>query len=144
MSYNTVAHVDLGNGWTGIGNGASCPSSWCEQWREFYQEGIKYDTDNKTGRQQQIVSYNNFYMITIGWLIPRRGSIFNLFEQLVIISALIVLVTILGASGCDVVNKGRATRTTSCITYPQPSTQYLTLLTLSGNDDSYEVWVTVT
>jgi predicted membrane chloride channel (bestrophin family) len=95
-----------------------------ELW-SWLHDGIEYET-RPAGQPGSILKFQLGYLLVIGWIFPRRGSIFNGIEILVILGAVIAVATILGFSTCDHPNAD----TNTCIILPTPSTSYLTLMTL--------------
>jgi hypothetical protein len=91
---------------------------------DFFRNSIIYEK-RADGSQGSILSYNNEYAITIGWLIPRRGSVFSLFESIVLLGVSVMICSLIGYGSC--VNFPNAE---SCISLPDADTSYLTLTTL--------------
>lgn len=76
------------------------------------------------GRPGNILSYGSTFLTTIGWLIPRRGSIFSFRQQLVISGAFVILCTVIAFSSCD------NSKHDLCFNMMPPSSSNLTLMTL--------------
>jgi Bestrophin, RFP-TM, chloride channel len=95
-------------------------------WTELTHHRVVYES-NEDGTQGNIIMYDELYTITIGWLIPRRGSIFSLWAQIVSLGFLVAIVALLGNYSC---NNVPSTATVCVSLPPTPSTSYLTLITL--------------
>ena len=98
-------------------------SNYAARMMNYFKKTVVYEEKND-GTDGSIVNYNMNFMLTVGWLIPRRGSVFNLMEIFYIIG-FVMSTTILAYNSCEY-------RKTSslCISLPLPSTGYLTLMTL--------------
>lgn len=81
--------------------------------------------ENKNGRQGSIIRYNSFFLLTIGWALPRTGSIFVWYELLLLISSLSGLATVLALWSCTLY-----TKEDKCLHLPTADTKFLTLMTL--------------
>jgi hypothetical protein len=64
--------------------------------------------------------------MTIGWMIPYRGSIFSASQEVVLTAVVLIVCTLLSIFSCNPENKSSK----ACVPFPIPSTSYLTLLTL--------------
>jgi predicted membrane chloride channel (bestrophin family) len=92
---------------------------------DIHAKGITYET-RANGDLGSIISFDVNYVLLLGWIFPRRGSIFNLLETAVIMALVIGLTTILAFVTCEQPHANQST----CIILPTPSTSYLTLMTL--------------
>jgi hypothetical protein len=93
---------------------------------KFFKDGVSYENNKASGEKLgNITHYSESYIVTIGWLITCRGSIFSLIEVVVLGSIVAGLCTIIAYSSCD-----NNANKTWCMTLPDPSDSYLTLLTL--------------
>lgn len=90
----------------------------------FFRDAIVYEK-RPDGSPGSILSYNNVYAITIGWFIPRRGSVFTLYESLMLLGVSVLICVLLGYGSC--VN---LPNNNSCVSLPDAKTSYLTLTTL--------------
>jgi hypothetical protein len=90
----------------------------------FFAESIEYESraDGSTG---SILSYHNYYAITIGWLVPRKGSVFSLFESAFVLGLSALITILLGYGSCQYRNDH-----TPCVALPNADTSYLTLMDL--------------
>lgn len=86
--------------------------------------GLKYEIDDRNN--PKIVNYESKFTVLFGWLIPHRGSIFPLSEQLIISGILVGICTALGYASCDNMSS------LYCVSLPTPNTSSLTLMTLSS------------
>ena len=92
--------------------------------QSYFASSVTYES-LADGRSGSILSYNVFYAISFGWLIPRRGSVFSVVELVGVVSFAVILCTVLAACSCQY-HKGQR----GCIALPAASTSYLTLMTL--------------
>ena len=92
--------------------------------REFYTNGIRYEK-RANSEHGSILSYHLRYLLSIGWMIPRRGSIFSIYEIVGILFIVVSITSLLAYSSCEMPGA-----TSSCLTLPIPSTSTLTLMTL--------------
>lgn len=90
----------------------------------WFRDAIVYERKND-GSSGSILYYNVDYAITVGWLIPRAGSVFSLKEQIAILGTSIMVCCLLGWGSCVNHPGGK-----SCIPLPDANTDYLTLTTL--------------
>ena len=88
-----------------------------------FNDTIKYEDNN--GKPGSIVSYNALFLLLVGWLFPRTGSIFTWVEMLIIMGVLSSISTGLAYWSCDVFKDEE-----KCIHLPTADTQLLTLITL--------------
>lgn len=95
-------------------------SKWFHDW---ILNAVQYET-RPDGSLGSILSYDEVYAISFGWFIPRWGSAFNWYQSVLVCGASILLATLLGYYSCINIESNR------CIALPEPSTSYLTLLTL--------------
>lgn len=84
--------------------------------------GITYE-ESKNGRGS-ILNFNPIFLMTFGWLMPKRGSIFNLLESIMLTGTQVFIVTFVAKCDC------RVWKSDYCIDLPVPSVSYFTLLTL--------------
>jgi len=87
--------------------------------------GIVYEQSLEEPGHGSILRYGTTYAITIGWLIPRRGSVFTLLEQICVSGLFVAICTILAYNSCD-----NRPNSNFCIKLMPPSTSNLTLMTL--------------
>ena len=90
----------------------------------FVEDSITYETF-ADGSKGSILTYNVIYAISVGWLVPRRGSVFSLVELVSVVAVVVLLVTVLAGGSC-----ARLGKTSGCIALPAANTSYLTLMTL--------------
>lgn len=90
----------------------------------FYTEGVTYEKRDD-GTDGSIVSYESSYLLTIGWVIFRRGSNFQFWEILLLVTVVFSLAVGLASISCQVKKP-----ISHCINLPPPSFQDLTLTTL--------------
>ena len=69
--------------------------------KRFYSfEPVRYEKDENFQPTGKVLSYNELYVMTLGWLIPPRGSIFTISQTLLLIGLFCSLATVLAVSAC--------------------------------------------
>lgn len=91
---------------------------------DWFFKAIDYE-EKVDGTAGSILSYNTEYSITVGWIIPRKGSVFSLRESFVVIGFSVMIVMLLAYGSCEYRNVS-----THCVALPDADTDYLTLMEL--------------
>jgi hypothetical protein len=76
------------------------PDPWYMWLPKLYDATVTYE-ERSDGTRGSIIKYNGSFAIIAGWMFPRPGSIFTLFEVFIIIAVLVVVCTTLAFSSCQ-------------------------------------------
>jgi predicted membrane chloride channel (bestrophin family) len=95
-------------------------------WFGWYKNGVTYEK-TLDGQRGSILGYDEAYITSIGSMIPRDGSVLNWKEGILVIALSCGVCWILGYFSCM---NNPDVNASNCVALPQPSTGFLTLLTL--------------
>ena len=103
--------------------------------KPFSFEPVRYEKDENFQPTGKILSYNELYIMTLGWLIPPRGSIFTISQALLVIGLFCSLATVLAVTACPMANSNGdpipvIPTGQYCLSLSFPLASNLTLITL--------------